>query len=126
MSYRKTVLQKTGGFDEKVTFVGLIDMELKKRVMDLGFPLLYIPYNVLHLKPLGAKEIIRKYFNRGRGFCHLWKKNPELVYYYKTYSERYPIKKNDSVRKSFSFRFIAFTELFFYRLGWYYQMIQEK
>src|SRR3989338_5309755 len=126
MSYRRDILIKVGGFDEKVGFVGLIDLELKKRVMDLGFPLLYIPYNVLHLKPLGAKEIVRKYFNRGRGFCHICKKNPELFYYYNPYSVRYPVKKHENARKKFSFRFISFTESLFQRLGWYYQTMLEK
>lgn len=78
MSYRKKTIEEIGGFDETMYFVGLVDFELKKRIMDRGYPLLFIQYPVLHFKPLGFKELVRKSFNRGRGRHHIIQKNPEL------------------------------------------------
>ena len=122
MSYRKFVLDKVGGFDETINFVGLVDWELKKRVSDLGYPLLYIPYYVLHLKPLGIKAIIRKFFNRGRGKYHLVKKNPDL---YPVFFPRFgwALRMFFTVLRNLGW--MALVDFIFTRLGWEYQKIEE-
>ena len=121
-SYRKAILEEAGFFDERLNFVGLVDWELKKRIMDLGYPLLYIPFNVLHLKPLGFKEILRKFFNRGRGRYYLVKKNPELLPFYAPYLLKTIHKiKNDMAGEKLALKFMALAELLATRLGWEYQ-----
>ena len=121
MSYRKQILDLVNGFDEKLNFVGMVDWELKKRIMDLGYPLLYISEPVLHLKPLGMKEIIRKYFNRGRGQYHMVQKNPELFFAYKP---RLFLREKVKNVKGFDkqiFYLMGFVEYIFRYLGWIYQ-----
>ena len=122
MSYRKFVLDKVGGFDETINFVGLVDWELKKRVSDLGYPLLYIPYYVLHLKPLGIKEIIRKFFNRGRGKYHLVKKNPDL---YPVFFPRFGWTLHMFLTVPRELKWMSLEDFLFTRLGWEYQKIEE-
>lgn len=122
MSYRKSVLDKIGGFDESINFVGFVDWELKKRVSGLGHPLLYIPYYVLHLKSLGIKTDIRKFFNRGRGKYHLVKKNPDLYRVFFPHLGRafYMFRTVPPALK-----WMALTDFLFTRLGWEYQKIEE-
>lgn len=122
MSYRTSVLNEAGGFDEAISFVGFVDWEFKKRVSDLGRPLLYLPYYVLHLKPLGARAVMRKFFNRGRGKYHLVKKNPELyrIFFPRFYSAVYIFRTVPHTLK-----LMALADFFFTRLGWEYQKIEE-
>lgn len=121
MSYKKWVLLKVGGFAEDIDFVGLVDWELKKRIMDFGYCLLYFSYPVVHLKPLGLNDIIQKFFNRGRGHFNLIKKNPELFEVY------YPNARNAerlisaSSDKSFLFIFCVYFDLTLRKIGWQYQ-----
>ena len=128
MSYRKDILEKVGGFDETINFVGLVDWELKKRIMDLGYPLLYIPFFVTHLKPLGFKEIIRKFFNRGRGRYHIVKKNPELKNIYTPNFLRtvHRLSLESKRNNSIPYKGMVFISYFFTKLGWKYQKIIEK
>lgn len=124
MSYRKSILLKMGGFDETLEFVGYVDWELKKRIMDSGHSLLYIPFHVLHNKPLSTKEIIRKFFNRGRGAFHLTNKNPELyINYYPSINKFLSMKR---IGKSEEMQFVAFFEFVFSQIGWHYQKAIEK
>ncbi|MDO8523021.1 MAG: glycosyltransferase family 2 protein [bacterium] len=127
MSYKKSVLDEVGGFDETIKFVGLIDWEMKKRIMDLDHPLLYIPYLVLHSKPLSMSEIARKFFNRGRGYYHLAAKNPELLHAYKPSwrKARRNIISAMSAPGIYLF-FIAFFDFIYKSIGWEYQRFIEN
>jgi len=136
-SYKKSVLDKFGGFDEFINFVGLVDWELKARIMKSGHSLLYVPFTVLHLKPLGYYQVMRKFFNHGRGTYHLTQKNPELLPFYCPSIFKYwftikrlgtlnelirqpPFKKNMAMIQA-----TCFSDFCLVRLGWEFQKIWE-
>ena len=125
MSYKKSVLIETGGFDETIKFVGYVDWELKKRIASLGYELVYLPHFVSHHKPLTVGDIMMKFFNRGRGRFHLVSKNPELLKYY-SLSITTLKRKHYMPKVDFFVRIIMFIELVYGSLGWWYQNIQEK
>src|SRR3989338_3260200 len=118
MSYKKDILNGVGGFDGKIDFVGLVDWELKKRLADGGYSLLYIPYNVIHLKPLGIKDVAKKFINIGRGGYYLSKKHPDafLKYYPAFWKYFYRMKAFRG-----SMRLMALVDFLFTRIGWEYQ-----
>lgn len=77
IAYKKHVLEEVGGFDEQMDYVGWTDWELKKRIMNKGYSLLYIPTEVIHLSDVSLWEFIKMSFNRGRGRYHIIQKYPE-------------------------------------------------
>lgn len=133
MSYRKSVLEKLGGFDEKINFTGLVDWELKKRISNVGHPLLYIPLYVLHLRPLGVWEVTMRFFNLGRGAYHLVIKNPEIAAFYcpsllKYLSRARKISRGDLStpyrvfqKNIWALRLMNLCEFLFAKAGWEYQ-----
>lgn len=138
MSYRKCILEKIGGFDISLDFVGLIDWELKKRIMDGGHQLLYISRYVLHQKPLTLEKIMMKFFNRGRGIYNIVSKNPEQYkYYFPSLSPRKLVSHTKFIFDSLSelpdatspkliVLFIAMLSRLLTRTGWEYQSIISR
>ncbi|MBI2122312.1 MAG: glycosyltransferase [Candidatus Sungbacteria bacterium] len=135
-SYKKSILEKFGGFDEKIDFTGLVDWGLKARIMKSGYNLLYVPLSVLHLKPLEFSDVVRKFFNFGRGSHYLVSKNPEFIYYFPSvykYRQVMKILRKENGYEQLRFkknihliRAMAWFDFFFSRLGWEYQKIQER
>lgn len=126
-SYRNSVLREVGGFDESISYVGRVDWELKRRIMDKGYKLVYIPYHVLHIKPINTREVIRKFFNYGRGSYHMVKKFPDLRDRYMPTAERclndlYGSFRNDSI----SIKFMLILQYIVSRMGWECQKILTR
>lgn len=67
MSYRLSVLERVGGFDESFRFAAGEDADLKWRICALGWQLLYVPLKVVHLHNYDWPRFRRQSFNRGRG-----------------------------------------------------------
>lgn len=63
--YRKEILQKMKGFREEFFWPGSEDNDLAFRVTLAGYPLLYIPYHVVHSKNMSLIEFSKLYFRRG-------------------------------------------------------------
>jgi len=65
VSYKRDILEKIGGFDEKISALG--SPELKYRVMFKEKQrILYVPTSVIHNCPLSAWGYIKKLFRQGR------------------------------------------------------------
>ena len=67
MSYRRTVLQTVGHFDQSFPVPGGEDTDLKKRVVAAGYQILYIPVKVVHLRPYTFRNFWQQYHTHGRG-----------------------------------------------------------
>jgi len=115
MSYRKEILTAVGGFDETITYPGFDDTDLKKRIMDGGAVLLYLPYNIKHIHPMGSVQIIRRFFNFGRGRYRFAQK-------YKN-SRRKNMSKN---LPQLEFKAIALADSFFTQCGWEFEKMSDK
>ena len=74
MSYRREVLEAVGGFDESFPVPGGEDADLKWRVVQRGYRLLYIPVKVIHLQPYTFGYFWRQYQTHGRGAVHFERK----------------------------------------------------
>ena len=65
VSYKKSVLEEIGGFDENISPLGSV--ELKYRAMvKFGKQILYVPSRVVHYCPLTTWEYMRRFFRQGR------------------------------------------------------------
>lgn len=67
MSYRKRVLEEVGGFDETFPVPGGEDADLKWRVVQQGYRLLYVPIKVVHLHEYTLTRFWKQYHTHGRG-----------------------------------------------------------
>lgn len=67
MSYRRTVFEELGGFDESISFQGLEDWDLKFRVCAAGKPLVYVPVFVVHRRRGNILSFAKRAFLSGRG-----------------------------------------------------------
>lgn len=76
ISYKKEILEKVGGFDEDYSFVGSgEDGDLKERVLELGYGLLFIPVKVIHLQEYSLSRFLRQQLSRGGGILIYKKKH---------------------------------------------------
>ncbi|HXF69538.1 MAG TPA: glycosyltransferase [Thermoflexus sp.] len=75
MSYRKTVLLEVGGFDESFPYAAGEDADLKWRVVQRGYRLLYVPVKVVHLQPYTFSAFWRQHLRHGRGAVHFERKH---------------------------------------------------
>ena len=125
MSYKKTVLEEVGGFDENINFPGFDDTDLKKRIME-RYSILYIPISVTHIRPMGLFHIMKRLFNFGRGRRHFVNKHKDLYSFYNpSYKKmRQRIRHVSQNRTLFSIYTIF--DFIFTRLGWEYQKLTEK
>lgn len=67
IAFKKKILDEVGGFDENFPVPAGEDADLKKRITDKGYKLLYIPIQADHYQPYGLKRFIRQSFVRGVG-----------------------------------------------------------
>jgi GT2 family glycosyltransferase len=74
MSYRKVVLLEVGGFDETFPYAAGEDADLKWRVVQRGYRLLYVPVKVTHLQPYQFRSFWRQYRRHGRGAVYFERK----------------------------------------------------
>lgn len=75
MSYRKQVLEEVGGFDEIFPVPGGEDADLKWRVVQRGYFLLYVPVKVLHLHEYTLTRFWKQYYTHGRGAAFFERKH---------------------------------------------------
>ncbi|MBI1974788.1 MAG: glycosyltransferase [Parcubacteria group bacterium] len=82
MSYRKSILEELGGFDEKQNFdgySGACDWELKKRIANRGLTLCYTPLFSFHLGTCRTfKSLLRLGVARGKGTHFIEEKSYDL------------------------------------------------
>jgi len=67
MSYRRTVLSEVRGFDERFPVAAGEDADLKLRICNLGYRLLYVPTWVTHLQEYSRRRFFRQCYVRGVG-----------------------------------------------------------
>ncbi len=74
MSYRRAVLLEVGGFDESFPYAAGEDADLKWRVVQRGYRLLYVPMKVLHLQPYTLRSFWHQHLRHGQGAVHFERK----------------------------------------------------
>ena len=67
MSYRKSVLEAVGGFDEGFPVAAGEDADLKLRIVQAGHQLAYVPVWVTHLQSYDGARFRRQCLTRGLG-----------------------------------------------------------
>ena len=77
MSYRASVLAEVGGFDESI-FIGGEDPDLKIRVVNLGYLLLYVPVKVVHCRLYTLRDFWQQRFSHGRGNPIVQRKHADI------------------------------------------------
>lgn len=123
MSYRKKILDEVGGFDESITYPGFDDTDLKKRIMNKKYQLLYIPLWVINAHPLRFFDICKRLFNFGRGRYYFSKKHDELFFLYNPTIKKMRNLINQQPSGNNLFRIIAIFDFLLTKLGWEYQRI---
>lgn len=68
LSVRRVAFEDVGGFDEDFLTPGGEDAYFAVRMHRHGWRSLFIPYPVMHHRPLGLKKFLRLISNRGMGF----------------------------------------------------------
>ncbi len=71
MSYRKAALLEVGGFDESFPYAAGEDADLKWRVVQRGYRLLYVPVKVVHLQPYIFRSLLAAISATRAGGCPL-------------------------------------------------------
>lgn len=74
MSYRRAVLLEVGGFDESFPHAAGEDADLKWRIVQRGYRLLYIPVKVVHLQPYTFRSFWHQQLRHGQGAVHFERK----------------------------------------------------
>lgn len=75
MSYRRDVLISLGGFDTGFPVAGGEDTDLKLRVVQQQYSLLYVPIKVLHIQPYSFSGFLKQSYRHGRGSIYFEKKH---------------------------------------------------
>jgi len=75
IAYRKTVLEEVGGFDESFPVAAGEDADLKKRICDRGYKILYLPLKVEHHHDYSWCSFIRQNRDRGIGSVYFHQKH---------------------------------------------------
>lgn len=125
-SYKKDILTKVGGFDEAFGSPGFEDWDLKKRIHDRGYLMLFLPNNVTHIRSLNIIEIFTRFLNFGKSRYKFVKKYPE---YFNFYNPTFyslvvrQIKKDRS--KGWLIKIMIILDFIFTRMGWEYQKFIE-
>lgn len=82
VSYKKEVLQKMNIDYEKIPFVELLEMMMKKEALAENKPVYFIPYSVENLSELDLKKFIKRNFREGLIYYMLCLPIPRLKKYY--------------------------------------------
>ncbi len=64
VSYRSSLLKKVKGFDESFPHPAGEDVDLKKRIVNLGHKVTYIPLPVLHIEPYTTRYLFSRIYTR--------------------------------------------------------------
>lgn len=86
ISYKKKVLEEFGGFDETFPVAAGEDADLKKRITDKGYKLLYVPLKVEHHQDYYYQGFLKQSYSRGIGayyFQKKWSQAPSKLEIYK-------------------------------------------
>jgi glycosyltransferase involved in cell wall biosynthesis len=70
LSYRRPVLELVRGFDETFRYAAGEDADLKWRICELGYNLLFIPVKMTHIQDYSWARLRRQSYFRGRGRTH--------------------------------------------------------
>jgi len=65
VSYRKSILEEVGGFDEKFPLPAGEDIDLKKRICERGWRVVYMPLSVTHLEEYDLNYLLKRLISRG-------------------------------------------------------------
>ncbi len=87
ISYKRTVLSEVGGFNESFpAFSTGEDGDLKEKIVERGYRVLFIPVKTTHLQDYGLKRFLKQQLARGAGISATKRKRgvrlesrPELV-----------------------------------------------
>ncbi|OGY27923.1 MAG: hypothetical protein A2802_02615 [Candidatus Woykebacteria bacterium RIFCSPHIGHO2_01_FULL_43_29] len=74
LAYKKKVLVEVGGFDETFPVAAGEDADIKKRITDKGYKILYLPLKVEHHQDYYFGGFLKQSYNRGIGSYHFQKK----------------------------------------------------
>lgn len=74
VSYKKEILEEVGLFDETFPVAAGEDADLKWRITEKGYRLLFIPLKVEHHQDYNFAGFLRQAYNRGVGTYHFQKK----------------------------------------------------
>jgi GT2 family glycosyltransferase len=75
MSYRRTVLEEVGGFDEDFPLAAGEDADLQERVAAAGYEFVLLPVKVEHAQTYSLRQFIEEAYRRGRGVYHFDQKH---------------------------------------------------
>lgn len=75
ISYKKELLSRVGGFDEAFPVAAGEDADLKKRICDLGYALLYLPLKVEHYHRYSLSSFLKQGKDRGLGSLYFQAKH---------------------------------------------------
>lgn len=70
MSYRRSVLEEVGGFDEGFPMAAGEDAELQERVAAAGYEFVLLPVKVEHVQTYSLTQFVEESVRRGRGLRH--------------------------------------------------------
>jgi len=79
LSYKKSVLEECGGFDENLRSDKWIAKEFNIKVLTRGYLFLHLPLTVKRIKQFGLKDFFYKYASEGRDSFYLHKKYPKFI-----------------------------------------------
>ena len=78
MSYQRSVLTECGGFDESFPYAAGEDADLKWRICQRGYQLLYLPTKVIHLQPYTWQAFRKQQITHGRGAIYFDRKHTQM------------------------------------------------
>lgn len=78
MSYKRSVLIAIGGFDDSFPYAAGEDADLKWRICQRGYQLLYLPIKVIHLQSYTWQTFRKQQITHGRGAIHFDRKHTRM------------------------------------------------
>ncbi|MEK7376462.1 MAG: glycosyltransferase, partial [Candidatus Margulisiibacteriota bacterium] len=121
ISFRRNILERTGGFREEFRRPGYEDSDLALRILHNGGQLLYIPLHVEHVSHLDAVSFVKLCCGRGASFQLFMKLNKNILE---------EIRPNLSLRNIYPvsillkhllfrpYKFMTLLRFLSFRLGW--------
>ena len=130
ISYKKSVLEQCGRFDENLHSPKLTAKEINIRVFSRGYSFLHLPLKVKRIKKFGLKDFFYQYVAEGRDLFYLYRKYPRLV------NDIYGSFLNNVLRQlayaEISYFYAAYFFSILFRMGgraiakyWEYQVVKE-
>lgn len=82
MSYKKSALLNVGGFDVNFITPGMVDYDIRKRIMENGGYLAYLPFTIEDHGNKNFSGLIKTYFAKGRDIHYWGIKYPKNNFFY--------------------------------------------